>query len=181
MPKVDGFFSLTPRESDDVLSLFYTTTNADYPRLEDFLSVSQITAPDQIFHWQSRSNFLPLVTAGQKPVYLDDAATLRALTQPDFDGGKMVFLPPEAKPLVAATNQARARMISIQLHPGPGGRGSRILPNRRSWSFRRRIITTGGPRGWPAGAAAAGEPRVPGCRGPGRTAWRAAGIQGPRV
>ncbi len=66
VPKVDGFFSLTPRENDDVLSLFYTRTNADLPGLEDFMGVSQISAPDQIYHWQSRPNFLPLVTAGQK-------------------------------------------------------------------------------------------------------------------
>jgi hypothetical protein len=117
VPKVDGFFSLTPRESDDVLSLFYTTTNADFPRLEDFLSVSHITAPDEIFHWQSRSNYLPFITAGQKPVYLDDADTLRALTAPDFDGSKIVYLPPESKLLVAATNQASVRMISSSFTP----------------------------------------------------------------
>ncbi len=80
VPKVDGFFSLTPRENDDVLSLFYSWTNADYPGLENFMGVSQITAPDQIYHWQSRPNFLPPVTAGQKPVFLNDADTLLALS-----------------------------------------------------------------------------------------------------
>ena len=112
VPKVDGFLSLTPRENDDVLSLFYTRTNADFPGLEDFMGVSQISAPDQIYHWQSRSNFLPLVTAGQKPVFLDDAKTLEALVQPDFNGNKIVFLPPEAKPLVTVTNQTAARILN---------------------------------------------------------------------
>ena len=111
VPKVDGFFSITPRESDDVLSLFYATTNADYPRLEDFMGVSQITAPGGIFRWQSRPAFLPLVTAGQKPVFLDDPDTLRALTQPDFDGSKAVFLGPEEKPFVTVTNQTPARVL----------------------------------------------------------------------
>jgi hypothetical protein len=112
VPKVDGFFSLTPRETDDVLSLFYTTTNADFLPLEDFLGVSHITAPGEMFKWQARPTFLPFITAGQKPVYLDGPGTLRALTQPDFDGAKIVYLPPEARPQVAATNQARVRMIS---------------------------------------------------------------------
>ena len=111
VPKVDGFLSLTPRENDDVLSLFYTRTNADFPGLEDFMGVSQISAPDQIYHWQSRSNFLPLVTAGQKPVFLDDADTLRALTQPDFDGSKIVFLPTEDKSFVTVSNQTAARIL----------------------------------------------------------------------
>jgi uncharacterized membrane protein YfhO len=53
-----------------------------------------------------------VVTAGQKPVFLDDAGTLRALTQPDFDGGKIVLLSPEAKPLVTVTNQTVARVLS---------------------------------------------------------------------
>jgi hypothetical protein len=117
VPKVDGFFSLTPRESDDVLSLFYTTTNVDYPGLEDFLSVSHITAPDEIFHWQTRPTFMPFVTAGQQPVFLDDPGVLRALTQPDFDGGKIVFLPPESRSLVAATNAANVRVISSHFTP----------------------------------------------------------------
>jgi len=111
VPKVDGFFSLTPRESDDLLSLFYSTTNADFPQLEDFLGVSQITAPGEMFKWQARTNFLPLATAGQKPVFLDDADALRALTRPDFDGSKVVFLPPDTEPFVTVTNQTAARVL----------------------------------------------------------------------
>ena len=111
VPKVDGFFSITPRESDDVLSLFYATTNADFPRLEDFMGVSQITALDEFYHWQSRPTYLPLVTAGQKPVFLNDADTLRALTLPDFDGSKVVFLSPEARSFMTVTNQTTARVL----------------------------------------------------------------------
>jgi hypothetical protein len=117
VPKVDGFFSLLPRESDGLISLLYGATNADFPRLEDFLGVSQITAPDEFFHWQARRTFLPLVTAGQKPVFLDDTNTLRALGQNSFDGSKIVFLSPEAKPLVTATNQTNARVLNSKFTP----------------------------------------------------------------
>ena len=112
VPKVDGFFSLMPRECDEFQSLLYDATNADLPRLDDFMGISQMTAPDQIYHWQSRPDFLPLVTAGQKPVFLDDADTLRALVQPGFDGSKIVFLPPEAKSLVTVTNETSARVTN---------------------------------------------------------------------
>jgi hypothetical protein len=114
VPKVDGFFSLLPRENDGLISLLYGATNKNFPRLNDFLGVSQITAPDEFFHWQPRRSFLPLVTAGQKPVFLDDSGTLRALTQPDFDGGNMVLLPPEAKSLVTVTNQTATRVLNSQ-------------------------------------------------------------------
>ena len=110
VPKVDGFLSLMPRECDEFQSLLYAATNADFPHLDDFLAVSQIPAPAQIYQWQSRSNFLPLVTAGQKPVFLDDTETLRTLAQPDFNSSKFVFLPPEEKPFVTVTNQTTARV-----------------------------------------------------------------------
>ena len=112
VPKVDGFFSLTPRESDDVLSYFYRTTDASFPRLEDFMGVSQITAPGEMFKWQPRETFLPLVTAGQKPIFLDDEKTLQALTQSDFDGNKVVFLPPEVKSFVTVSNQTSAKILN---------------------------------------------------------------------
>ena len=112
VPKVDGFFSLTPRASDDVLALFYRTTSADFPRLEDFLGVSQITAPGELLQWQARTNFLPLITAGQKPVFLDDENALSALTQNDFDGGKIVFLPPAEKSSVTVSNQTDAKILN---------------------------------------------------------------------
>jgi hypothetical protein len=112
VPKVDGFFSLTPRENDDLISLLYGMTNADFPRLEDFMGVSQITAPDQFFHWQARKTFLPLVTAGQQPVFMNDTNTLTAVFQPNFDGSKIVVLSSEAKPLVTATNPTNARVLN---------------------------------------------------------------------
>ncbi len=113
-PKVDGFFSLTPRESDSILSLFYTTTNASYPPLEDFMGVAHRTAPDAVFHWQARTNFLPLVTAGQKPVFLDAPATLQALAQKDFDGRNIVFLPPEQKAGVTVSHATSAKILNAR-------------------------------------------------------------------
>jgi hypothetical protein len=111
VPKVDGFFSLTPREFDGLLSLIYSATNGNWSRLEDFMGVSQTTAPDNLLAWQPRTNFLPLVTAGQKPVFLDDTNTLWAFGRNDFDGNKMVFLPPEEKSLVTVSNQTTAKIL----------------------------------------------------------------------
>jgi len=112
VPKVDGFFSLTPRESDEVLGLIYSSKKENFPRLEDFLGVSQITAPGELLKWQARTNFLPLVTAGQKPVFLDNEKALSALTQNDFDGSKTVYLPPEVKFFVTVSNQTDAKVLN---------------------------------------------------------------------
>ena len=114
VPKVDGFFSLTPREFDNLLSLIYSVTNGNWAQLENFLGVSQFTAPGNPLAWQARTSFLPLVTAGQKPVFLDDTNTLWAFGRNDFDGTRMVFLPPEARPLVTVSNQTTAKVLNSQ-------------------------------------------------------------------
>jgi len=110
VPKEDGFFSLSPHESDDVFSLIYGATN-DFPRLDDYLGVSQMTATDEDYHWQPRETFLPLVTAGQKPVFLDEADTLHAMTESNFDGSKIVYLSPEERQFVTVAGQAQVRVI----------------------------------------------------------------------
>ena len=111
-PKVDGFFSLTPREFDSLVSLIHSVTNADWSRLESFMGVSQITAPGKLLEWQTRTDFLPLVSAGQKPIFLDDTNALWAMTRNDFDGGKIVILPPEARSAVAISHQISAKIIA---------------------------------------------------------------------
>jgi len=114
VPKVDGFFSLMPREFDNLLTTIYSVTNANYTRLEDFLGVSQTTASNSVLAWQARPNFLPLVTGGQKPVFVDDANALLAFGQNDFDGSKIVFLPPEEKSFVTVSNRTAAKILAAK-------------------------------------------------------------------
>jgi Bacterial membrane protein YfhO len=111
VPKVDGFLSLCPREADDVNTLLYGTTNAGFPRLEDFMGVSHITSAENIYSWQARKTFLPLVTAGQKPYFFDDFSAWHALSQTNFYGDKVVILPEETKAFVTVTNQTSARVL----------------------------------------------------------------------
>ncbi len=81
------------------------------------MGVSQITAPDEFFHWQARKTFLPLVTAGQQPVFMNDTNTLIAVFQPGFNGSKIVVLSTDAKPLVTVTNQTDARVLNSKFTP----------------------------------------------------------------
>ena len=111
VPKVDGFFSLTPREFDGLLTTLYSVTNGNFSQLEDFIGVSQITAPNNVLAWQPRRTFLPLVTAGQTPVFADDAIALAAFARNDLDGSRMVVLPPAEKNSVSVTHPAAAKML----------------------------------------------------------------------
>lgn len=114
VPKVNGFFALYPYECDQMTQLLYLSTNKSFPRLQDFLCVSHVTAPGEFTVWESRSTALPPITAGQAPVFLDNTNTLRRMIRSDFEPGKTVFLPPEAKPFVLATEQADARVLTYR-------------------------------------------------------------------
>jgi hypothetical protein len=111
VPKVDGFFSLTPREFDGVLEAIYNVPTGNWSGLENFLGVSQLTSSTNELAWQPRAGFLPLVTAGQKPVFLGDTDTIWEMARNHFAGAGMVFLPPAAESVVTVSNQTAARIL----------------------------------------------------------------------
>jgi hypothetical protein len=113
VPKVDGFFSLTPGEFDVLLTTIYSVTNVTFAGLLDFMGVVQTTAPGELLKWQPRSTAHPLVTVGQQPVFADDDnQALSFIAQPGFDGGKLVVLLRSERALVTVTNQTVAKILN---------------------------------------------------------------------
>ncbi len=120
VPKVDGFFSLTPREFDGLLTLIYSATNGNWSRLEDFLGVAQTTSPTNFLAWQPRETFLPLVTAGQRPVFVANSyfgssfwTDLGLPVQwPDFDPAKVVYLGSNSRTDVTVSNETAAKILN---------------------------------------------------------------------
>ncbi len=113
IPKSDGFFSLNLRDMDELYRRIATaTTNNDVPRMKDFMGIAEINSPVNPVGWIARDTYLPMITAGQQPVFLDDATALRAVVSSRFDPVGFVCLPLDAKPLVTATNRTEARIIS---------------------------------------------------------------------
>jgi len=111
IPKLNGFFSLYLREADQIWALLYLSGNTNLSRLLDFLNVSHLTAPGTLFDWETRTNFLPFVTAGQRPVFMDDATALGSIAAPDFDPREVVYLPTNARSSVTA-GQTVAQILS---------------------------------------------------------------------
>ena len=77
-------------------NLIYGNTN-DLPRLADFLGAAHVTIPGETTKWQPRATYLPWVTAGQKPVFVNAAETLSRLESPNFEPSKIVYLPLEMR------------------------------------------------------------------------------------
>jgi hypothetical protein len=121
IPKVDGFCSLHLKEEWDIDGIFYgkslneITTNVPLaPPLLDFLGVSQISASNTIFAWQERKSFLPLATAGQRPIFAGELEAYKKLGSEDFDPRHTVYLPLSARSKVTVTNASEAKIISQQ-------------------------------------------------------------------
>jgi hypothetical protein len=110
--QVHGFFSLTPAEANDATVLAYVQTNGDFPTLLDFMGVSQMNSGDKPFEWSPRPTAMPLVTAGQQPVFTDDRTAFQAFFQTNLDFRQIVILPPEARRSMTATRQAAARVLN---------------------------------------------------------------------
>jgi hypothetical protein len=109
IPTTSGFFSLYLQQWDKVDSLL---RHPPFPEsLADFLGVSQISTPDKMFAWNSRTNFLPLATAGQKPVFDSAEDTLPALASPGFNPRATVYLPTEARPSITVSNASAPKII----------------------------------------------------------------------
>ena len=113
LPKVDGFYSLYPQPMTDyIATLFYFAPGGDLPRLADFLGVSLMSAPDGQLEWVFRPTALPLATAGQQPLFAEARETLQGLSEPNFDGRKVVYLPPSAKSAVSVIQSTEVNIIS---------------------------------------------------------------------
>lgn len=115
-PKVDGLYSLELKSYGLMRRLFLGTNKAS--GLKDFLGVSHVNNSADVTDWVKRSTHLPLATAGQKPVFLDDKPMIAKLLRDDFEPAAVVYLP--------TTGRGR---IKAQ------GGGARILETK--WSTHR--------------------------------------------
>ena len=114
VPQIDGFFSLAPREICGVIGLPYVRRDRAFSRLLDFLGVSQTTVPGRTIDWQPRPSAMPLVTAGQRPVFAADRTAFETFYRTNFDFRKTVLLPPQANGSITATQRTAARVLNAR-------------------------------------------------------------------
>ncbi len=102
LPFADGFYSLYLREAHQIWSLLYfAPPGRKLEPLLDFAGVAAMPSTTNIFHWEARRTARPLVTIGQAPVFADEEATLHGLRATNFNPRTTVFLPENARGLMA--------------------------------------------------------------------------------
>jgi hypothetical protein len=109
--KFDGFFPLNLKEFNELYNIVNFGTNQT-DNLQDFLAISHISNPTNDVDWVTRSSALPMITAGQQPIFADRASTFRAVTSAVFDPPREVYLPPEASPNVDAIATGAAKIVA---------------------------------------------------------------------
>jgi hypothetical protein len=114
VPQIDGFFSLAPREISRVTALPYDHPEQGFPKLLDFLGVGQATVPGKSLDWAPRPSALPLITAGQRPVFANDRTAFDALSQTNLDLRQTVFLPLEARGSLSAIQPTAAQVLDAR-------------------------------------------------------------------
>ncbi len=110
LTKIDGFFSLELREMFRLETRIYTATN-EMPKLMDFMGIARVSHETNLVDWVARGSFLPMITAGQEPVFAEDEAAFDGVSGAQFEPEQMVFLEPAARAAVTA-RRAGVKIIS---------------------------------------------------------------------
>ncbi len=113
VPKVNGFFSLYLRDAHAVTRQLYRSTNYTLPLL-DFLGVTQISDDQEVFKWHARPKAMPLITAGQAPVFATAQEIFTNLFAHNFDPRGTVFLPLEAQAALRDVRPGACQILSTK-------------------------------------------------------------------
>jgi hypothetical protein len=113
VPKADGFFPLYIREMSGVDLALEWMNDGEYG-LEDFIGILCKGNPEEPQNWALRGSCLPLVSAGQQPVYVQESNALEYVTRKMFQPKQTVCLPPDAEAIVHGTYSPGAKVISFE-------------------------------------------------------------------
>lgn len=116
LAKPDGFFSLYLAAQQEVQFKLYLDELSIREPIADAMAITFMTAPGKLFEWSARTNPLAIVSAGQAPVFLAAAETLRAMAEEKFDPRSTVFLPTSAQGKVKALRTAGASVAVEGVH-----------------------------------------------------------------
>ncbi|EEF58495.1 YfhO family protein [Pedosphaera parvula] len=106
--KFDGFYSLDIKEYKEVVDRVYLTSNS-LPKIQDFLGISLYSSTNGM-DWTNRNSFLPMITAGQKPLFADGSNAMNAVFDEKFAPAQVVYLPTAAKGQIQADNPAEVTL-----------------------------------------------------------------------
>jgi hypothetical protein len=112
IPKADGFYALSIKPAREIEYRLFETDSEPRAALARFIGMSHVTCATNLMRWDARSGYMPLLTAGQKPMFLNRTDSLAALMATNFSPESVVLLPATARDCVQATASPSATVLS---------------------------------------------------------------------
>lgn len=110
VPAVSGFMTMLVREEDQIENVLHQAGPRSRDPLMDFLGVGVCADGTNAVVWQSRATALPIITAGQLPVFSDSDSLRWKLLAKDFDPRRMVLFPDEYR------SQLKAQPCDVRIN-----------------------------------------------------------------
>lgn len=102
IPKLSGYFPLHLGHTDRLMERVYLRDGPAYSALESFVGVSHKTSTNSPLVWESRTNAMPIVTAGQAPAFADEDTMFEWVLSTNFQPAETVHLLPQHRELITA-------------------------------------------------------------------------------
>jgi hypothetical protein len=115
IPKVNGSSTLQIREQWLLQKALYDTNTVVPERLLDFLGVSSTSDPTNVLGQVTRPNAMPLVTAGQKPLFVSGTNGLTLVLKPEFDPETTVVLEDVQAAAMSKLNRTKAAVSKLDV------------------------------------------------------------------
>lgn len=111
----DGFYSLYLDEPRAVLSTLFLAPSDAFPEpLADFAAIRYMPTPGQLLTWIERSSAMPLITAGQRPVFVPSPETLKHIARAEFRPRSNVYFAEASRAAIPDTSQVSAEVSDIR-------------------------------------------------------------------
>lgn len=91
VPKFGGFYTMYHYRMTYIAGVLYARTPEFPTGLADFLGLSQESSRTNVTEWAARLSAMPLIAAGQRPIFVPDKRLVAALASPGFDPRKVVL------------------------------------------------------------------------------------------
>jgi hypothetical protein len=115
IPTADGFHPIYLNEERAIYQRLHETNGQPRRPLADFLGGRWVTARGNILEWDVSTNYMPLVTGGQRPVFADRERTLAGLMSSNFAPRELVFLPLAARSTMTISNRAPIQCVQEKI------------------------------------------------------------------
>jgi hypothetical protein len=112
IPTIGGFYSLYLKRDLPIRALLGSEGIRKTDPLADFTGIAWENSPEDLFTFVPRTNSLPMITGGQRPIFASDENVLNWLEATNFNPRREVFLPLEASNSISVSNPAPLRVLA---------------------------------------------------------------------